>query len=119
MSRSEKLLSVGVLVIVSFCIIAVILTSGYVGRLRLVDVERESCQRVIADRLGAIKVRNIQAKSARIISNDPTQSSKTRNARRKEAQVLEGSITDLQTRVDPENGGQLVCKNAFPNPRIF
>jgi len=118
-SNSEKLLGFIVLIVVSSCIGAMVLAVGFTGRANLAKAERASCARVISDRLSAIAVREVQAKTARILADDVTQSIKTRNARREEALQLEVSITDLRIRVDPDHGGQLICSEAFPNPRIF
>lgn len=115
----QKILGVTALfILVSFFVI-VVLALDLSVRQKLVKSERALCQRVITDRLGTIKVRETQAESAGIIADDKFQSDKTRRARRNEAEILEKSIVDLRTRVDPENGGQLICTEEFPNPRIF
>ena len=117
--RSDKFF----VVILTFLIVssfsAVVLTIRFTDRLDTILSERALCQRVIQDRLGTIKIRTVQAKSARIISEDKFQSDKTRRARLNEAKQLEESVADLRVRVDPENGGKLVCKKVFPNPGIF
>jgi len=116
---SERMLSLIVLFVVFVCLSGLVLAVDYSGRVELVKSERASCKLVIADRLGTIKVRDIQARGAQAIANDPFQSPKTRGARLAEARALQKSIDDLRTRVDPKNGGKLVCDMAFPNPGVF
>jgi hypothetical protein len=120
-------------------LVALPLVAGYEGRREIVKSNRDSCARVVKDRLSTIKVRMAQAEGAQAISTDTFQSTVTRNARRHEAKVLWHSVRDETTRVDPANyqrlrkqltelapnlkplptKGGLDCARAFPAPSVL
>lgn len=85
----------------------------------LARAERALCQRVLADRIGTVRLREAQAEAARKIAANPELSGAARRARREEAGALQESIDGLRVRVDPANGGQLVCADEFPDPGVL
>ncbi|MGI8624180.1 MAG: hypothetical protein ACR2NB_12015 [Solirubrobacteraceae bacterium] len=89
------------------------------ARKDIARAERAMCQRVVADRLGTIRLRDAQESAVRKIAQDPGLSVRDRDARLVEATALRLSTDDLRTRVEPKNGGSLDCAKEYPVPGVF
>lgn len=73
---------------------------AYLGRVALVDAQRQSCRETVTDRRSDILVRATQAWATQQVADDPRQPPRTRRVRGVEAAQDRMSVRDRLTRVD-------------------